>query len=169
MQMLPKASQQDKRPANALLTKAVELCEERGISYLTYGLFNYGNTRDSSLRDFKIRNGFEEMLTPRYYVPLTTWGSLSLKLHFHRGLRGILPHNVIDLAVRARAKWYRLKQSTSRCSSMSERSNCNRQMECSNPPAGSTTLETDEHRLVYERYCQRIELFRSRRKRVCRA
>jgi hypothetical protein len=139
LQMLPKASHQDKRPANALLAKAVELCETRGISYLTYGMFNYGNKRDNSLRDFKIRNGFEEMLTPRFYVPLTVWGSLSMKLKIHRGLLGILPHRVIELAIKARAVWYKHKESTSRCSSMSERSTCNRQMGCSNPPAGSNT------------------------------
>lgn len=106
--MLPKASQQDKRPANALLAKAVALCEERGIRYLTYGLFNYGNKRDSSLKEFKHRNGFEEILTPRFYVPLTIWGSLSLKLNTHRGLREILPDTLISLAARLRAKWYKL-------------------------------------------------------------
>ena len=139
LQMLPKASHQDKRPANALLAKGVELCEARRISYLTYGLLNYGNKRESSLRDFKIRNGFEEMLTPRFYVPLNIWGSLCVKLKIHRGLLGILPPSVIRLAGKARAKWYNRKQSTSRCSSMSERSTCNRQMECSTPPAGSNT------------------------------
>jgi hypothetical protein len=139
LQMLPKASHQDKRPANALLAKTIELCEAKGVSYLTYGLLNYGNKRDSSLRDFKIRNGFEEMLTPRFYVPLTMWGSLSLKLKLHRGLLGILPASVIKLAVKGRAKLDILRQSMSRCSSMSERSTCDRQMGCSNPPAGSNT------------------------------
>lgn len=107
LQMLPKASHQDKRPANALLAKAVELCEERGISYLRYGLFNYGNKHASSLRDFKSRNGFEEMLTPRFYIPLTMWGSVSLRLNLHLGLLGTLPPSVIDRAVRARAMWYK--------------------------------------------------------------
>jgi hypothetical protein len=139
LQMLPKASQQDKRPANALLAKAVELCEARGISYLTYGLFNYGNKRNDSLRDFKIRNGFKEMLTPRFYVPLTTWGSLSMKLHIHCGLMGIIPQNAINVAIKVRAKWYNRKPSTSRRSSMLERSTCNRQMGRSTPPAGSNT------------------------------
>ncbi len=106
LQMLPKASHQDKRPANALLSKAVEVCEARGISYLTYGLFNYGNNRDNSLKEFKTRNGFEEMLTPRFYVPLTAWGRVSMAMKLHRGLAGVLPPNVIKLAVRARAKWY---------------------------------------------------------------
>jgi hypothetical protein len=106
LQLLPKASQQDKRPANALLAKAVELCEAKGMSHLIYGNFNYGNKRDSPLREFKIRNGFGEMLMPRYYVPLTPWGSLCMKLNIHRGLLSVLPHTVITLGVDMRAKWY---------------------------------------------------------------
>ncbi len=38
LQLLPKASHADKRPANALVAKAVELCEARGVTHLTYGL-----------------------------------------------------------------------------------------------------------------------------------
>lgn len=139
LQILPKASHQDKRPSNAMLAKAVELCTTRKVSYLTYGLLNYGRKRESSLKEFKVRNGFEEMLTPRYYVPLTTWGAISMRLKIHRGLTGILPYCVIKLAVWIRAKCYSRKQSTGRCSSTPERSNCYRQMECSNPPAGSKT------------------------------
>src|SRR5208283_5211791 len=55
---LPKASQHDKRPANALMAKTVELCEKKNVSHLTFGKFNYGNKRDTTLREFKIRNGF---------------------------------------------------------------------------------------------------------------
>jgi hypothetical protein len=106
-----KASQNDKRPANALIAKAVELCVKKGVSYLTYGMFNYGNKQDSPLREFKSRNGFVEVLTPRYYVPLTGWGRFAMKLGFHRGLLGILPHNVIALGLSARSKWYNLKNS----------------------------------------------------------
>src|SRR5271157_1940850 len=47
LQFLPKASHSDKRPANALLAKAVELCETKGVSYLTYGMLNYGTRRES--------------------------------------------------------------------------------------------------------------------------
>lgn len=132
-----KASHNDKRPANALIAKAVELCETRGVSYLTYGMFNYGNKRDSPLREFKSRNGFEEALTPRFYIPLTGWGKLSMKIGLHRGLLGILPHSVITFGVNARARWYNFRQFISRCSSMLERPNRIRQTECSNPPAGS--------------------------------
>ena len=133
----PKASHSDKRPANALIAKAVEICEAKGISYLTYGKYNYGNKGDNPLREFKSRNGFEEILVPRFYVPLTNWGRVCLALKLHRGLLGLLPHRLISFAVRAREKWYDFEQSKSRCSSMPERPNCDRQMGRSNPPAGS--------------------------------
>ena len=110
LQILPRASHYDKRPGNALIAKAVELCEEKGLSYLTYGMFVYGNKRDSPLLDFKIRNGFEEFLVPRFNVPLTSWGSLCLKMKLHRGLLGVLPPAAITIAIRGRARWYDLKQ-----------------------------------------------------------
>lgn len=97
----------DKRPANALVAKAIEVCEARQISYVTYGLYNYGNKRDSPLREFKIRNGFEEILVPRFYVPLTAWGAICVKLKLHRGLIGILPSSIISLGVALRSKLYR--------------------------------------------------------------
>jgi ribosomal protein S18 acetylase RimI-like enzyme len=96
----------DKRPANALLSSAIEICEERRIPYVSYGLYNYGNKRDSSLREFKIRNGFKESLVPRYFVPITPWGRACMKANLHRGLIGTLPHWVISAGVRARALWF---------------------------------------------------------------
>jgi len=104
-----KPSHFDKRPSNALLTKAIELCEQKGITHLTYGKFSYGNKRNSSMREFKIRNGFEEILVPRYYIPLTPWGEVCTRLKLYRGLVGILPESVIALGVGARAKWYNLR------------------------------------------------------------
>ena len=110
LNLLPKARHSDKRPANALVAKAVELCAAKGVSYLTYGMYNYGRKHDSPLREFKIRNGFGEMLIPRFYVPLTTWGALSMRAKLHRGLLGIFPHSVITLGIHLRTKWYNLKQ-----------------------------------------------------------
>jgi hypothetical protein len=137
LQLTPKASHHDKRPANAMLAKAIELCEARKISCLTYGMFNYGNKRDTPITEFKIRNGFVEVLVPRFYVPLTARGKLSMKLKLHRGILGILPPGVIAVGVAVRAKWYDLRLWMSRCSSMLERPNSDRQMGRSNPPAGS--------------------------------
>lgn len=102
-----KPSQLDKRPANALMAKAVEICENRNLSFVSYGLYNYGNKRDSSLREFKIRNGFEEVLVPRYFVPLTLWGKLCVATKLHRGLIGNLPPSVVAAGVRAKALWFK--------------------------------------------------------------
>ncbi len=137
LQFLPKASQQDKRPANALIAKMVEVCEAKGISHIIYGLYNYGNKRSSSLLEFKIRNGFEEFFLPRFYVPLTVRGSLSFKLNLHRGVVGVLPHGLITTALSFREKWYSLRGFLGRRSSMLEQPNRIRQMERSIPPAGS--------------------------------
>lgn len=132
---LPKASHHDKKPANALMAKAVELCEKKQIPYLTFGMFNYGNKRHTPLREFKIRNGFQEVLVPRYYVPLTIWGAISVNLGFHRGLIGLLPHGMIVLLLKVREKLQRFQ--LRRCSSTTEQPNRIRQMGRSIPPAGS--------------------------------
>jgi len=110
LQILPRASHYDKRPANALIAKAVELSAQKGASYLTYGMFTYGNKSESSLVDFKTRNGFDEILVPRFFVPLTWWGSICLRLKLHRGLLGVLPLAAISAALKARAAWYDLKR-----------------------------------------------------------
>ncbi len=134
LNLLTNDSHQDKRPSNALVKVAVERCAANGISCLTYGLFNYGNKRDTPITQFKIRNGFEEVLIPRYFVPLTVKGRLYMRLGLHRGMLGILPNRAILAGLAMRAKSY---QVISRCSSMLERPNSNRQTGRSNPPAGS--------------------------------
>ena len=137
LHLLPKASHQDKRPANALIAKAVEVCSAKGVTHLVFGKFNYGNKGDNPLREFKVRNGFEEVMVPRFYVPLTLWGRFCVRTKLYRGIVGILPPNVLAWAVAVRTKWYSLTQARSRCSSTPERPNRNRQMERSIPPAGS--------------------------------
>lgn len=139
MQLNSKLAHFDKRPANALLGKAVELCAAKGIGYLTYGKFNYGRKRDSSFTLFKVRHGFQETLVPRYYVPLTSLGTLYTKLGLYRGLLGVLPSGLITAGLKGRSAWYYLKNLTSRCSSTVEQPNRNRPMERSIPPAGSSS------------------------------
>lgn len=139
LQLLVKLAHQDKRPANALLSKAVELCAARGLSHLTYGRFSYGNKSNSSLTEFKTRHGFEEMLVPRYYVPLTGLGTLYTKLKLYRGFLGILPGGVITTGLKARLAWYKVKNFARRCSSTLEQPTRNRPMERSSPPAGSNS------------------------------
>ncbi len=106
LQLNAKTAHYDKRPSNALFAKAVELCEAKGIAYLTYGMFNYGNKGSDSLREFKVRHGFGEMLLPTYYVPLTAWGRLCVKLKLYRSPKCMLPGSVRAIARKIRAKWY---------------------------------------------------------------
>jgi hypothetical protein len=137
LNLTTKPSHHDKRPANALVAKAAEVCQSKSVSYITYGLFNYGNKGDNPLREFKLRNGFDEILVPRFFVPLTQWGELCMKTKLYRGPVGILPRSVVTVGVGARALWYSLTFFLSRRSSTPERPNRTRQMERSNPPAGS--------------------------------
>ena len=96
----------DKRPTNALLTKAVEICSQKGIAYLLYGRYTYGKKTSSPLIEFKKRNGFEEVRVPRYYVPLTFWGRIAVGLRLYRGLIGLLPSPVVNLLVNIRSKFF---------------------------------------------------------------
>jgi hypothetical protein len=104
VQILSKIKHSDKRPTNALIAKAVELCEQRGISHLVYCSYVY-NDPNSSLTEFKRRNGFEQVLLPRYYVPLTFRGRLALRLNLHRPLAERLPRSLLARLLRLRRVW----------------------------------------------------------------
>ena len=106
MQIISKEAHRDKRPTNALIAKAVELCETKGCSHLTYGKYRYPQGSDQ-LTGFKHRNGFEEILVPRYYVPLTTKGKVVLHLGLHHGTKALVPAAVVKALKRVRAYMYR--------------------------------------------------------------
>jgi hypothetical protein len=97
----------DKRPTNALIAKAAEVCERKGISHLIYGKFIYGNKRRSSLLEFKRRNGFEQINFPRYYIPLTLMGELFIRLRLYRGVSGLVPEPILHVALSCRAWYYK--------------------------------------------------------------
>lgn len=113
LNLLPKASRSDARPANALIAKAVEVCEQKGVKYLTYGKFRYGNQGHTSLMEFKIRNGFEEMFVPKYYIPLTFKGRVAKLFKLHHELVEIFPESAIEVGRYLRAKWYKVKVAVS--------------------------------------------------------
>jgi len=94
----------DKRPNNALIAKAIEVCERDHKTHLIYGNFVY-NDRDSSLTEFKRRNGFESIPLPRYYIPLTFKGKIALKLGLHRGIAANTPQPLLKLFLKARKLW----------------------------------------------------------------
>lgn len=103
-------SHYDKRPLNALITKAVEICAQKGVSYFVYGSYIYGNKKDSSLVEFKRRNGFEQLNYPRYYVPLTLKGRIYVALRLYRGAVGLLPGPVLNLLLKIRDQFYARKE-----------------------------------------------------------
>lgn len=96
----------DKRAANALLAEAAKICHDDGVEYLVYDHFNYGNRTNSLLTEFKRRNGFQPMLVPRYFVPLTLRGHTALKLGWYRGLAGLLPSWLVDFLLELRTRYY---------------------------------------------------------------
>ena len=88
---------------NALIAKAVEICELKGMSYLTYGEYEGSS---SSLGEFKRHNGFQQVLLPRYYIPLTLKGKIVLKLKLHHRFARMLPKPVFVQLRRVRNLWY---------------------------------------------------------------
>ncbi|HEX9045791.1 MAG TPA: hypothetical protein VF988_02090 [Verrucomicrobiae bacterium] len=96
----------DKRPMNALLAKAMEICAQKGVAYFIYGNYVYGNKKDSSLVEFKRRNGFEQLDFPRYYIPLTVKGKIYVALRLYRGAVGLIPAPVLRVLLKCRDWFY---------------------------------------------------------------
>ena len=95
----------DKRVANAMIAKAVEACAQTGMSHLVYGQYVYNDAR-SSLTEFKRINGFEQILVPRYFIPLTWRGEVAMQLGLHRGFARRLPEPLLAQLLRWRSRWY---------------------------------------------------------------
>lgn len=103
-QILSKIEHRDKSPQNALIAKAVEVCEAKKIPYLVYAMWPRG-----TLADFKRNNAFEKVDLPRYYIPLTMKGMIALKFHLHHDIAELLPDKVKDYLKDVRSKWYSRK------------------------------------------------------------
>jgi hypothetical protein len=108
MNILSMMKHKDKAPTNALLAHAVKACANRGIPYLVYSKFDYGKEHDS-LRDFKERNGFRRIDTPRYYVPLTALGRAAFRWKLHHRLGERIPEPFATKLREWRAAWYERK------------------------------------------------------------
>jgi hypothetical protein len=96
----------DKCHANSLIAQAVRSCAERGIHFLIYEKMVYGTKATDGLSQFKEVNGFRRVDIPRYYVPLTSVGSLVLRVGLHRDLAEQLPVFLMDRMRKARSAWY---------------------------------------------------------------
>jgi len=106
MNVIGKEKYFHKRITNALVAKAVEICAAKGISYLNYGEYRFPGRKESSLSDFKRRNGFEAFKLPRYYVPLTNKGKLALKLGLHRETNTFVPWPLMKILLELRSRYY---------------------------------------------------------------
>ncbi len=95
----------DKRPNNALIAKAIEVCASQGRSHFIYGSFVYFDP-DSTLTEFKRRNGFDAVSLPRYYIPLTLKGKVALRMGFHREIARQLPRPIFKQFLKLRSQWY---------------------------------------------------------------
>ena len=76
---IAKIKYRKKSPMNALIAKAVEICEMKNSAYLVYGKFVYGKKGPDGLSDFKRYNGFQKIDLPRYYIPLNIKGNIYLE------------------------------------------------------------------------------------------
>lgn len=109
MHILSMISHMDKLPMNSLISGAIQICEARQWTHLTYGKYSYGRVRYTSLTEFKVRNGFTKVEIPRYYMPLTLQGKLAIKLGIHQGMKYLVPEPLFRFLLSARAKVSRLR------------------------------------------------------------
>jgi hypothetical protein len=86
---------------NALVAKSVELCCQDGIPFLIYTTWRRG-----SQAEFLMRNGFQKITIPRYWIPLTLKGKISLKLGVHRDIRSYIPEGLIVALLSLRRAFY---------------------------------------------------------------
>jgi hypothetical protein len=101
--ILDRMAHRDKAPMNTMVAKAVKICIERKIPFLTYTLWRRGGHAY-----FQERNGFQQISVPEYYVPLTLRGELALRLRLHKGLKVLIPEKVMLWLLALRARWYAL-------------------------------------------------------------
>ena len=109
MQVVSMIQHRAKAPTNALIAQAVRSCADRGISYLWYASFSYGQKQRDSLADFKRHNGFQKVDLPRYYVPLTVAGRIALRLGLHHSISDWIPEPMANTYRRIRSFWYTKK------------------------------------------------------------
>jgi len=101
VEIISEVRHRDKAPNNSLIAAAVRECARLQIPMLTYSTWG-----PPSLASFKEHNGFEKLELPRYYVPLTIWGHVVLRLRLHRGFGALLPEPLTERLRAARSRFY---------------------------------------------------------------
>ncbi|HEY3760390.1 MAG TPA: hypothetical protein VGN23_01405 [Verrucomicrobiae bacterium] len=85
---------------DALIARAVKICDEKKFAYL-----HYGDWASRGLGAFRAKYDFQRQECPRYFVPLTALGRFMLGLRLHRPLRERLPQPWADRLVSIRNHW----------------------------------------------------------------
>ena len=114
MNILSLIEHRDKAPTNALVAQAVRSCADRGISYLVYQSYSYGDKQADGLMKFKEVNGFKRFDIPRYYVPVTLLGRVGYRWGLHRRLVDHIPESLRQRLREWRTAWYNRKLQTAR-------------------------------------------------------
>jgi hypothetical protein len=102
--ILDKTDHRNKAPMNGMVAKAVEICADRGIPYITYTVWRRGEHGQ-----FQESNGFEKIRVPEYFVPINLVGRLALAVGLHKGFKEALPERVIIYLLELRRRWYVFK------------------------------------------------------------
>lgn len=100
MQIISLIAERNKAPTNALIAKAIEVCAQKGVPLLQYGIWSR-----RGVGDFKEHHGFRLYQVPRYYVPLSLAGRAAIAMGLHRPLSSRLPGTWLDRAAAIRANW----------------------------------------------------------------
>jgi hypothetical protein len=106
MSIIAMIKHRDKAPTNALIAQSVRVCADRGIPFLVYQNFSYGNKSGDSLSHFKEINGFQRIDLPRYYVPLTPIGHVAIRLGMHHKFVDRLPESLATKLRELRRSWH---------------------------------------------------------------
>ena len=109
MNILSLIEHRDKAPTNALIAHSVRACAERSISHLVYQSFSYGKKQWDGIMKFKQVNGFQRVVLPRYYVPLTPLGWAAFRLALHHRFVDHLPESVRGRLRQLRTAYYSRK------------------------------------------------------------
>jgi len=102
--IISKLSQREKPVQDALIARAVQICEEKNIHRLQYGSWSRGG-----LGTFKEKRGFVKLDYSRYYVPISFRGKWLLQFRLHHGLKGRLSEKWVESLIGLRTSWNNLR------------------------------------------------------------
>ena len=107
--ILAMLAHRDKCVMDALIARAVKLCDEKGVSY-----FHYGDWASRGLGAFRTKYNFQPQESSRYFIPLTARGKLMLNFRLHRPLRERLPQAWADRLIALRNNWNAMRYGTAK-------------------------------------------------------